>query len=809
MRYVTGLFFTALTIFLCWSLDGKRSSAVPLALGKFLDPFHGCWQNAESKDEYQDMELESESLLAPISVVYDERRVPHVFAENDHDLYFGQGYVTARDRLWQMEFQVMAASGRLSEVIDDERVLYADRETRRRGMVFAAENGLKGMEADPIQKVTLEGYTAGVNAYINSLSESEYPLEYKLLDYAPEPWTNFKSALLLKFMAWKLTGRTYDFENSNTLVNFGWDKFRNYEMAYSDSISPIIPRNHIWPFDSVGPPPVPADSVPLEAIEAMQYQQPDPLNGSNNWAVHGSKTKNGHPILCNDPHLGMTFPSIWYEISLSTPTHTVYGASLPGSPAVISGFNQNIAWGVTNASRDVQDWYRIEFKDASREYYRYDSGWRKVETRIEEFKLRNGSILKDTVYYTHHGPIVYDASFGHSDGEHPFNLAMRWTAHAESAELKAFYLLNRGKTEADYRAALVYYECPGQNFVFASKSGDVAITQQGKFPNKWEGQGLFVMDGANPDHEWKGFIPMEQNPYVKNPERGFVSSANQHPVGPSYPYRTDGLYEWNRGRRINQALDGMNGITVEDMKQFQAESYNLMASEVLPGLLAQIPAGDLSPSAKAAHQALAGWNHFSDPKEAGPCYFKAWVRQMNKVYWMDSVSEAIGPVILPESFITVHALATTASDSADNALKAKHQGVLVASLEKVAAEMENWKQDHPGEELIWLNYNNARVIHLVRQPALSRTHIPIGGDVGVVSAVKGGHGPSWRMVVELGDSPNGFGVYPGGQSGNPGSYWYDNMIDQWAMGKYYPLNFYTNPEAAAPSASSTLNFKPE
>jgi len=809
MRYFTGLFFTALTIFLCWSLDGKRSSAVPLALGKFLDPFHGCWQNAESKDAFQDMELGSDLLEAPITVVYDDRRVPHVFAENDHDLYFGQGYVTARDRLWQMEFQVMAAAGRLSEVIDDKRVLHADRETRRRGMVFAAENSLRGMESDPVIKTVLDGYTHGVNAYINSLSSAEYPLEYKLLDYAPEPWSNFKSALLLKYMAWKLTGRTYDFENSNALVNFGWERFQEYKMGFPDSISPIIPRDHVWPFDSVGPPPVPADSVPLQAIHAMQFSQPDPANGSNNWAVHGSKTKNGRPILCNDPHLGMTFPSLWYEISLSSPSHTAHGASLPGSPCVISGFNEDVAWGMTNAARDVQDWYRIEFKDDRKEFYRYNNDWRKVEIRVEEFKLRNGDVLLDTVYYTHHGPIVYDENFGHADGEHPINLAMKWTAHEESSELKAFYLLNLSKNEADYRKALVHYECPGQNFVFASRTGDVAITQQGLFPNKWKGQGLVVMDGANPDHEWQGYIPTAHNPYHKNPERGFVSSANQNPTGPNYPYHTDGLYFWNRGRRINQALDGMQNVTVDDMKRFQSESYQLMASEVLPGLLKQVPSGELSPSAAEAHAAMAGWNYFNDPKETGPCYFKSWIEAINKTYWLDSIADAVGPVILPETFTTVHMLAASAEDSVAPALKSRHKAVLVETLEQVAAEMEQWKQDHPGEELIWLNYNNVRVVHLVRQPALSRYKIPIGGGVGVVSAANGQHGPSWKMVVELGDKPNGFGVYPGGQSGNPGSYWYDNMIDDWASGQYYPLNFFTDAAAAAPSASSTLQFKPE
>lgn len=808
MRYFTGVFFTALTIFLCWSLDGKRFSAVPLAAGRFLDPFHGCWQNAESEDEFQDMELEQSGLKAPVSVVYDLKRVPHIFAQNDDDLYFAQGFVTARDRLWQMEFQVRAAGGRLSEIIADERVVNIDRETRRRGMTYGAENGLEAMEDDPVLKPVLDNYTNGVNAYIESLSSAEYPLEYKLLDYTPEPWTNLKTALLLKFMAWKLTGRSVDFENSNSLMALGWEKYCDVHLAWNDSISPIVSRDHIWDFDTVVSPIKPIDSVPVKTIETLRYSQPAPQNGSNNWAVHGSKTKSGNPILCNDPHLGLSFPSIWYEISLSTPEFTAHGASLPGSPAVISGFNQDVAWGVTNAARDVQDWYQIEFKDEKKEEYKYAGEWKKVEYRIEELKMRDGRTLYDTVRYTVHGPVVYDESFGHGDGEHPIDLAMRWVAHQPSYELMTFHLLNRAKTEADYRKALSYYDCPGQNFVFASNQGDVAITQQGLFPNKWEGQGLFVMDGSNPDHEWQGFIPFEHNPYSKNPPRGFVSSANQHPTDSTYPYRIDGLYEWNRSRRINQALDGMSGVTPEDMMKFQVEAYNQLASEVLRPLLGQIEESKLSPTGKAAFDALNSWNLYSNPDEVAPCYFNDWIRQINLVFWQDDMADATGPINLPAGYLAAHFLC--APDSVSNNLHQveNRSEFLLTTLETSASHIETWKVDHPGMELNWLNFNNPRVVHLSRQDAFSRSKIPVPGDGGVVSQVKGNHGPSWRMVVELGNKPNAFTIYPGGQSGNPGSFWYDNMVDDWAAGKYNAVQFFETAEEASSSATSTLTFKP-
>ncbi|MEN9525856.1 MAG: hypothetical protein RLZZ256_1240, partial [Bacteroidota bacterium] len=244
----------------------------------------------------------------------------------------------------------------------------------------------------------------------------------------------------------------------------------------------------------------------LEPVLSGEKHAPDPSNGSNNWVLAGSKTRSGAPILCNDPHLELSLPSIWYEMQLQGPNSNVYGVSLPGSPYVIIGFNDSIAWGVTNSQRDVKDYYRIKFKDDSRTEYWFDGQWRKSKIRIEAIEVKGKGTIYDTVAYTIMGPVMFDASFTDTlaKGE---NLAVRWTGHDASNEGRTFYQLNRAKNYDEYEAAIQHFACPGQNFVFASKTGDIAIWQQGKFPARWPDQGLYIMPGEDSTFFWQGYIP--------------------------------------------------------------------------------------------------------------------------------------------------------------------------------------------------------------------------------------------------------------------------------------------------------------
>jgi penicillin amidase len=413
MRIIPFVVSTVITAGLVFALN-KHWGIIP-PMGKFLSPQHGFWQNAEASDYDYSADLTFPALKGKAEVYLDERLIPHIFADNDEDLYFLQGYIHAKFRLFQMDVQTKAAEGRACEIAGSKAMEW-DRSQRRLGMRFAAENAVKEMEKDPVSKALYTAYTNGVNAYIHSLKESELPFEYKLLDIKPEEWSNLRTALLLKMMAKQLSsGTERDIAYTNAKKIFTPADFNAAYPQVPDSLLPIVPKGTLFDPASIVPvKPADADSLYFEKKDSMaltEADRPDKNNGSNNWVVAGSKTQSGSPILCNDPHLELSLPSIWFEMQLSTPTSSAYGVSLPGSPFIIIGFNDNIAWGVTNAQRDVKDYYEIKFKDDSRQEYWYKGQWQRTERRRETIKVKDGETVYDTIAYTVFGPVIYDKSF--------------------------------------------------------------------------------------------------------------------------------------------------------------------------------------------------------------------------------------------------------------------------------------------------------------------------------------------------------------------------------------------------------------
>ncbi len=797
-----------ITVLLLYSLNRGWNVGSPIPpLGKFLDPFHGFWQNAEtSKPLDGDFSLSGLSDIVTIS--YDSLRIPHIFAKNDDDLYLAQGYVTAVDRLWQMEFQTHAAAGRVSEVLQGAPYLDYDRRQRRLGMVFGAQRALQLMEAQPENKAILDKYTAGVNAFVESLSYEDYPFEYKLLDYLPEPWTNLKSLLLLKSMAQTLNMGEKDLEMTNALTLFGKETL---DLLYPDRElvgDPIVDNAGKWNFK-----PITLDTtkmaLPKQLITQLPLDQSPPDVGSNNWAVNGTKTASGSPILCNDPHLSLSLPSIWYIIHLNSPSVNSMGASLPGSPAVISGFNDSIAWGVTNAQRDLVDWYKIQFKDKTKNEYLSDGAWKPSQKVIEKFKPKGAPDFYDTVVYTHHGPVVFDESFHQEDESAHF--AFRWIAHDASEELVTFHKLNRAKNHADYMAALDHYGSPAQNFVFASVSGDVAMRIQGKYPVRRKEEGKFILDGSRTSDEWKAFIPNAQNVMDKNPERGFTSSANQYPADSTYPYYIGGSsFEAYRNRRINKVLTESKNILPADMMKLQNDNYNLKAAESLPYFLSKVDSTALNEPEKKAYTILRSWDYYNTVTAEGASYYEAWWDALFPMIWdeMDSAHvEMKKPTTYTTINLVIHNPTLSFFDIISTPEKETSSEVLRKAFSKGVADIEAWKI-RTKKEPQWAVFKDAVISHLLRQEALSY-HVLQGGNHDIVNAHSKSNGPSWRMVVSLEKSGvKAWGIYPGGQSGNPGSPFYNNMIDPWAKAKYFVMHFGSSPEQQKNTQYSITQLSP-
>jgi len=449
MRFATFLFTLLLAVFWVFLLD-KAWGPVP-PVGRFLDPVSGFWANAEAyRPGKPGASLPENGVWKRVRVRFDERLVPHIHAANDAELYFAQGYLHAYYRLWQMDMQVRAAAGRLSEVIGPQTFAY-DRTQRRKGMVWAAENSLKAMQANPVTANMLQAYTNGVNAYIHSLRYETLPLEYKLMNFRPEEWTPLKCALLLKYMADDLTGKTDDIALSyvhSFIPEAVFDDLYPEKIAGGD---PVIPPGTPFLYPSRPVPAVPggklfADFRPGDTGKTAAMRQDEDYRqqsgiGSNNWAIDGRKTASGAAILCNDPHLGLNLPSIWYEMQLSAPGINCYGVSIPGAPGIVIGFNDSISWGVTNNYRDVKDYYEIRSEDPR--FYFMDGKEVPFNYRYEQIFVKGKKQpYTDTVRYSIHGPVMYDAACPEPSGSGR-TLAVTWMAHRGTNELLSLYLLNR------------------------------------------------------------------------------------------------------------------------------------------------------------------------------------------------------------------------------------------------------------------------------------------------------------------------------------------------------------------------------
>ena len=812
MRIVPFAISTVITAGLVFVFN-RPIGPLPMPLGKFISPQHGFWQNAEPKSQRFDANLKLEGLKGKAEVYFDERLVPHVFAENDEDLYFIQGYLHAKFRLFQMDLQTKAAEGRASEIAGKKAIEF-DRRQRRLGMRFAAENAMREVEKNPQTKAMFDAYTNGVNAYIGSLKESQIPVEYKLLNFKPEKWSNIRTALLLKMMAKMLSAETEsDLPNTNAKAFFSENELKLIYPQVPDSLEPIVPKGTVFEKPGIVPiQPITADSLYFknkEMVANRPVSESERSNGSNNWVVSGSKTLSKAPILCNDPHLELSLPSIWYEIQLQTPSSNAYGVSLPGSPFIIIGFNDSIAWGVTNAQRDVKDYYEVKFKDQSKKEYWFNGNWEKTTLRPETIKVKGGKTVTDTVAYTIFGPVMYDESFS-DDLSNKRNLAIRWTAHDPSNEAMTFYQLNRAKNYDDYAAAIKSFECPGQNFVFASKAGDIAIWQQGKFPARWDRQGLYVMPGQDSSYMWQGFIPQPENPHSKNPERGFLESANQRPADSTYPYFIPGSYITPRAITITNQLTSDSNITPEHMMKLQNNYFNTLAEDARSTLLKYIKESDLDANGKKYLDIVKNWDLMASPDSKGQTVFQCWWDSLEAEIWKDELEKIKPRAPWPEEQTTMELLKKDSAmkfiDNINTSQKETLYDDVTTALKKAAVDLA--KKEAEGK-LEWTKFKNPTVYHLLKDALLpfARKNLPVGGNGNIVNAVTHSHGPSWRMIVQLTETTEAWGVYPGGQSGNPGSKFYDDYIDNWVAGKYNKLWFMKDADRGDKNVKWTMKFE--
>lgn len=529
-------------------------------------------------------------LHEPVEVITDRYGVPHIYAQNEDDLFFAQGYIHAQERMWQMELNRRIASGRLAEIFG-EIALETDRFARRLGMHRAAAEAAQHLPEHC--KRVLDAYAQGVTAYIER-NRNNLPVEFTLLHFKPDSWQIEDSIKWSKMIGWNLGGNwETEMIRARIVAKLGPEQAAKLEAGYDPNHPLIIP------------PGVEYQGINLGLLE--QYEQLKQLSGfgmmggSNNWVVDGSMTTTAMPILCNDPHLGQAAPSIWYECHLVAGDINVIGVSFPGTPGIVIGHNQYIAWGLTNAVSDVEDLYIEKFNPENPNQYEYMGKWENAQVVLEEIKVKRSKVpVIEEVRITRHGPILISIPHplqedkmdknGHT-GSEPVDLplALRWTGLEKYDIIAAVQKLNRATSWEEFREAMRDWDQPPQNVVYADIQGNIGYIMAGAIPIRARGQALLPSPGWTGEYEWTGYIPFDELPQTFNPEQHFIVTANNRVVDDSYPhYITNEWLNGYRAQRIRDLLTSKGKLALSDMANIQADQYSLPAVEIVPHFL-QLP----------------------------------------------------------------------------------------------------------------------------------------------------------------------------------------------------------------------------
>jgi penicillin G amidase len=618
----------------------------------------GVWTVRRAFPGYQGS-LRLPGLTAPVTVYRDGYGIPQVYAANVGDLFRAQGYLHAEERFWEMDFRRHVTAGRLAELFGDSQV-ETDRYIRTLGWRRVAEQEWNLISAASQDYLT--AYAAGVNAWLvgkgvlagdraaDGPANGDVSLEYSVLalqngGYRIERWTPADSLAWLKAMAWDLRG------NMNAEIE------RTADLASGltrDQVNAVFPA---YPFDrnrpivdgkvddgafvptgtsaSIGPPPAElrAAAPAVAAVGQALAKLPHPLGvhtagiGSNAWVIGGEHTTTGKPILANDPHLAPSAPGIWMQMGLHCDCgFDVAGYTFSGVPGVVIGHTDRIAWGFTNLDPDVTDLY-LERVDGSR--YQVDGQWRDLDVRQETVRVAGGKPVPVTVRSTKHGPLLSDASDELKDAGGGYAVALRWTALDPGRTIDALFAIDRSRTWDDFRRAAAMFEVPAQNMVYADVDGNIGYQSPGRIPVRGKGDGKLPALGWDSGYDWQGWIPFDELPSVYNPVAGYVVTANQAVIRPTYQhFLTD---DWTYGYRSQRITDMINAkpgkVSVADVQRMQFDSRDGFAPTLVPRLLALPPAGGSAVATKA-QALLRDWDYQQTADSPAAAYYNAVWRHL-------------------------------------------------------------------------------------------------------------------------------------------------------------------------------------
>ena len=744
--------------------------------------------------------LDVVGITAPVEVIRDRWGVPQIYAQNEPDLFFAQGYVHAQDRLWQMDFNRRLGYGTLSAAVGAPTI-DLDRYVRLMGLRRAAEQELQSIDADSL--AILEAYAAGVNAYIET-HRNRLPLEFTLLGVSPEPWKPLDTLVWGKVMSWTLSwNQPFELLRARLIAEKGVDVTQQILPIYNDQQALAIPPevdNFSWLLNTSADMRDPLTKL----LGGSNYSQ-----GSNSWVVHGSRTVTGKPMLVDETHLDLGMPSIWYENGLHGGRFNSVGFSFPGVPLVVIGHNNRIAWGVTDLPADVQDVYIERLNDPNNPtQYEFKGQWHDLQVVRETIEVKGADPVEFDVHITRHGPLL-NPVLRSIQTTHP--LAVKWTLHERSELFGAVVKLNLAGNWNEFREALRGWIAPNEHFVYADVDGNIGYQAAGSIPVRSANhQGLVPVPGWTGNYEWQGMLAYDDLLSVLNPQEGFIATANNKHVSADYPHYLG--TEWSdpyRIKRITDLLAADQQITREDMQAIEADTLSLPAQSLRQYLNAVKPENELQANAL---KAVMDWDLRSETDSVGASIYHVW-------YWFllkDTVGDELGDDLLNRyrHFAWIHMPIVAAMVDQNNSawlddVSTTQQETRDEIVQRSFAQAVAWLSERYGSDPSGWTWGKLHTMTFIHQPLgqsgipplewifNSRT-IPVRGDDFTVNtawstwdnpdqpfAMFGG--TAQRFVVDLSDFRNTLAINATGQSAHAFHKHRADLIPLWQNNQFHPL----------------------
>ncbi len=764
----------------------------------FLDHF----KTRAVPDYNKDIKLSG--LTADVTVIRDSFAIPHIYAENEHDLYLAVGYAMAQDRLWQMDLLRRVTQGRLSEIFGKDLV---DADLLFRSLRFTEKSKKVIGASDPNIRSCIESFADGVNQYIQQAGK-KLPPEFGLLGYQPEPWLPEHSLNLIGYMAWDLsTGWPCEVLLDQMRQKLGADLSR-YMVPNMDSVHKTIIYPDFKP-DKGTTELLTKFSKTASIVDELGL---DVFRGSNNWAVSGKKSVTGKPLLANDMHLGLNIPGIWYQMHQVIPGKlNVTGVVLPGEPMVIAGHNDSIAWGFTNVMTDDADFYQETINPQNPDQYRLNGAWKDLLKVEEKIGIKDGDSMIYTNRFTHRGPII-SAQKKVKDKV----ISMRWLGNEDSNEIQSVYLLNRASNWADFRNALRTFMAVNQNAVYADVNGNIGLQSTIGIPIR-EGNRILVYPGDTTRYDWKGFVPFDELPYTYNPECGFVASANCRTAPSDYPYYISDWYILPyRMDRIVEMLKEKEKLSATDFQRMQGDQKSKMAEKFTRYFLSHLSVkSGLSESEKSVYNLMEKWDYTLLKEHPEALIFEKWyyLTGVNLVKdQMDSLllTQFTGQKIFFENFMENMLISpgdTWADDISTKGVTETFGDIIGRSFQQTVKELTlkfgnqptawKWGESH----LFTLAHPLSKVKILDKVFRLSRGPYPVGGSFHTVGPYENqlnknsevNHGASERHIFDAGNWDQSLTVIPTGTSGIPASKHYCDQTELYVTNRYH-ADYVTKPK---------------